>query len=80
MQLNTKNGNPIDARTAARLYRLKYSRTNGNCPMFDETEVERLNTYLIPKDDDIKELNRADSANTSNKNDGYYYCATAMAV
>lgn len=76
MKLNTKNGNPIDARTAGKLYRLKFGR-KGN-KMFNDTELERLRSYMIPEEEDLKKADQADSC--AAKNDGYYYCATAMAV
>lgn len=77
MKLNTKHGNPIDLRSASRLYRLKYGRKDDK--RFSETELERLRSYLIPEDEDMKKLDQEDTVHTA-KGDGYYYCATAMAV
>ncbi|KAI6184621.1 hypothetical protein M3Y97_00616100 [Aphelenchoides bicaudatus] len=79
MQLNTKAGNPIDSRTASRLYKMRHARKNGTRPMFDNHEVERLSSYLVPKDEDLKQSNETDIIST-NKNEGLYYCAAAAVV
>lgn len=77
MRINGENGNPIDSRTARHLYRLKYGRKE---KMFNDTELERLQSYLIPTDEDEKaKRNRSDST-YADKKEGYYYCATAIAV
>jgi hypothetical protein len=62
MKLNTKQGNPIDLRTASRLYRLKHGR---NHKMFNDSELDRLRTYSIPENEDINQLDDAELTYTT---------------
>ncbi|KAI6179200.1 hypothetical protein M3Y98_00584800 [Aphelenchoides besseyi] len=74
MRLNTNNGNPIDSRTASRLYRLKFGRNT----KMNQNELERLQTYLLPSEKD--RCSRTDLVNDLNSGEGYSYCAAALAV
>ncbi|KAI6234032.1 hypothetical protein M3Y99_00836600 [Aphelenchoides fujianensis] len=74
IELNTNNGNPLDIRTAARLFRLKFGRPG----TVDVHEEERLRTYSMPTTEN--KISRANLSSDPREGDGYTFVPIGMAI